>query len=291
MAPRGCRRADPERPPDLVGIPRLRTAVTKVGEAGSDSRTDTTYYRGMGGRSPQVRVPHRPTRTPSPVWSGDNSVRRDHRQASSRTVNEAWQSAPTATRTISGNTEYARHLGTRTTYQQIALDGGRGSRTTKTVADFDSYGMVDQVDDSGDTGKTGDKQCTTTTFDRNTSANILATVGRVLTAALPCGTDPAGPDDVISDQRTSFDNQDTVPLLPLVTRPAPRWPKNWGLNGARLPDDGSLERRRVRTDRRFVGRERRQDTHRLHPGDRWPCHQGRVDQPDGLDIDHGAEYT
>lgn len=205
---------------------------TRVGDEGIQSLTETQFYRGMGG---SLTAGVGSAQTDEDAFAGQ--IRQQtvydgtEDKPVSRTVNEAWQSAPTATRTIAGSTTYARHLGTKSTYQQTALDAGRGWRTTLTTTSFDSYGMATSVYDHGDTSKAGDERCTTTTYNRNTSKNILNTVGRVLSTALACGTDPTGPDDVISDTRTWFDGQDygTAPTAGDPTRTEVA--KDWNSSG------------------------------------------------------------
>ncbi|WP_203664267.1 RHS repeat domain-containing protein [Actinocatenispora rupis] len=219
------------------------SVTTKVGETGSDTLSIATYYQGMDG---DKKADGTTRRVSIPAGIGSDQPDADAMsgmmrqqtvyngttdQPVSRTVNEGWQSAPTATRTISGDSAYARHTSIKTAYAQTALDANRGWRTTKTVTGYDSYGMPSQVDDAGDIAKTGDEKCTATTYTRNTSANILSTVGRTLTTALPCGTDPAGVDDVINDQRTSYDGQayGTAPTKGDATRTEQA--TNWNASG------------------------------------------------------------
>ncbi|MEV0838637.1 RHS repeat-associated core domain-containing protein [Actinocatenispora sera] len=195
------------------------TVTTKVGESGSSTLTTATYYQGMDGdtkadgttRSVTIPAGIGTAQPDADALSGMLRERTVYNGTTdkpvSRTVNEGWQSAPTATRTIAGDSAYARHTGTKTIYDQTALDAGRGWRTTKKATDFDSYGMPRKVDDAGDINKTGDEQCTTTTYIRNTATNILSTVGRTVTTALTCATSPTDADDVISDKRTGYDGQ------------------------------------------------------------------------------------
>lgn len=92
--------------------------------------------------------------------------------------------------------------------------GERGWQTTKTHTTFDDdYGVAAAVDDSGDLAVTGDEKCTTTTYDRNVTANVVTQPKRVLTTALPCGKAPASVGDVIADQVSTYDSGGGVTLL------------------------------------------------------------------------------
>ena len=120
---------------------------------------------------------------------------------STRTV--PWRSAPTATGS-DGTT--ARYIGAETnetlTYG-TAFSGG--VRTTRTVTTHDSYGMPSQVDDQGDTATATDDRCYRTEYTRNTSINMLDRVQRSEVVGKACATTPTRPNDVISDERTTYD--------------------------------------------------------------------------------------
>ncbi|MFC6607737.1 RHS repeat-associated core domain-containing protein [Amorphoplanes digitatis] len=135
-------------------------------------------------------------------------------------IEDPWKSAAIATRTVNGFTVSAYRTGTAATRSRVALDGGRGARRTESVYTFDGYGMPTQVWNKGDLAVTGDDTCEITTYNRNTTANILETVGRIQKYAKPCGTNPASQDDVISDVENSFDNQayGTAPTKGNITK-------------------------------------------------------------------------
>lgn len=70
--------------------------------------------------------------------------------------------------------------------------------------------MAVQVDATGDAGVSGDEQCTKTDYDpRNTTAWLLDQVHRARSFAVACAATSGtlGDADVISEQRTSYDNQ------------------------------------------------------------------------------------
>ncbi|WP_212826971.1 RHS repeat-associated core domain-containing protein [Catellatospora sp. TT07R-123] len=132
-----------------------------------------------------------------------------------KTVSVPWMSAPTATRTnADGSTTTARFVSTRTGYTATALglNQERGWRINRTVTQLDSqYGTIDwQQDDglwspTGDPSANGDEQCTTYQYNRNTTKNIHLQ-RRITITALPCGTNPATTDDIISDVQNSYDS-------------------------------------------------------------------------------------
>ncbi|WP_121159797.1 polymorphic toxin-type HINT domain-containing protein [Micromonospora pisi] len=125
----------------------------------------------------------------------------------STTVNQAWQSAPTATRDMGDTTEYARYSGVDATWNAVKLDGGRGWRVTRQNNTFDSYGMPDTTTDFGDLAVAGDEMCADNTYARNTGINLLSLPSRVQTFTLPCGQAPTSSDHIFSDIRTSYDKQ------------------------------------------------------------------------------------
>lgn len=139
------------------------------------------------------------------------------------TVNEPWQSAPTASRTINGSTVHARYLNTAAVYSRTALDGGRGHRTMVSSTVFDGFGMPTQTDDRGDEAVTGDEKCTLTEYVRNTGAWIIDKRAREREFAVPCSRVLAGgltDDDVIGETRSSYDELawNAIPTRGGVTR-------------------------------------------------------------------------
>lgn len=195
------------------------TVTTTVGDTGDpQTSTRSLYFQGMNGdktssgtRSVQVTDSTGATVGDDDPFAGmlrEKIVYNGPGGAEvSGEIDDPWKSAATASRTINGYTVKAYHTGTAANHNREDLDGGRGVRRTETDTTFDSYGMPTQVWDKGDSGKTGDDTCAITTYNRNTTANILDTIGRVQNYAEPCGTSPASDADVISDTENSFDGQ------------------------------------------------------------------------------------
>ncbi|WP_239163583.1 polymorphic toxin-type HINT domain-containing protein [Paractinoplanes rishiriensis] len=208
------------------------TVITTVGDTGDPkTSTKTLYFQGMNGdrtssgtRSVQI------TDSTGAKVADDDVFAGMVREAItfngpggaevSGEINDPWKSAATASRKINNVTTSAHHTGTSATRHRVTLDGGRGKQTTETTTTFDPYGMPTHVWAKGDTTDGSDDTCAITTYNRNTTANILSTVGRVQTYAKTCGSNPANADDVISDIRTSFDRSDygTAPTKGDVTK-------------------------------------------------------------------------
>jgi hypothetical protein len=158
----------------------------------------------------------------------------------SQTVNNPWESAPTATRTFGGVTVNAVMTGIADTRTETILDNGRAPRTTSVHTDFDPvYGEPVDVQDNGDDAVTGDETCTLTSYDRATSSDgstwLVDFPSRVQKFATTCATAQAGgltAAQVISDTLTYYDgatSTSTPPTHGLVTRTDEL--KDW-VNGA-----------------------------------------------------------
>lgn len=215
------------------------TVKTRVGEdSGAQTLTVTNYLRGMHGDRSSPTGGTRSVIVPASIGSDTvydedqfaGTVREEvvyngvESKPVSKTVNVPWMSSATASRTINGDTVTARFTDTKITYTATALgvDGARGWRTTRSESWFsDTYGTVDKSQDDGDTGKTGDEKCTTYSYNRNLTANLLQTTKQATTTALPCGTAPTSTDHVISDTRNYYDGAtsvDTAPAYGSVTK-------------------------------------------------------------------------
>ncbi|GAA1501431.1 RHS repeat-associated core domain-containing protein [Dactylosporangium maewongense] len=196
---------------------------TVKGEPGEQTSVETRYFRGMHGdhlpsgtRSvtlPAIATGGVPAVTDEDAYAGmvrETVISNGPGGAEvSATVNEPWQSAATATRTINGVTVSARFTGTAATHTRTSRDGGRSARTTTVRNTIDAtYGDVSKVDDNGDDAVTGDERCTLTDHTRNTTNWLLTLPSRQRRFAVSCAAAAAGgigADDVISDDLTSYD--------------------------------------------------------------------------------------
>jgi RHS repeat-associated protein len=203
---------------------------TRVGDPGSDTLSETAYFRGMNGDldgsggTRSVTLPaidgngDGDTADPAdapPVPDEDAYVGMVRQTTTfngvesapvSTVVNQPWQSAATASRVTGATTVYARHTATAVSWAGTVLAAG-GRRVSRVDTSLDAYGMATQVDDQGDVTLTTDDLCTITTYNRNTAANLLTAVGRTEVYGLRCPASPTTEADVVSDTRTSFDGQ------------------------------------------------------------------------------------
>jgi RHS repeat-associated protein len=147
------------------------------------------------------------------------------------TINEPWQSAPTASRTINGETVHARFAALATNHGRVALDtdgGARaaGWRTASSHTVFDEHGLPIEVDKRGDDTVTDDQDCTLTEYARNTNpANgvwLTEFVKRTRTFGVDCQTAKTAQlseDDIIGEARSLYDGAGygVAPTRGLVT--------------------------------------------------------------------------
>jgi RHS repeat-associated protein len=192
------------------------------GDPGEQTYTESTYFRGMNGdyltdtttRSVSVPDSLGGTFPDEDAYAGMTRETRTllgpQGAEISGEIDDPWQSAATATRTIDGAKVYARHVNTEGTHTRITLDHAPGERTTYVKNTFDQYGMVVQEDDQGDVAVTGDEQCTTTTYDRNANASVwlMSLPQRMQMYGVSCAKVAAGgltDADVIGDSLTLYD--------------------------------------------------------------------------------------
>ncbi|MBC9718863.1 RHS repeat-associated core domain-containing protein [Streptomyces sp. TRM66268-LWL] len=199
---------------DFRGYARVKTSVG-TGTDGAKQISESRYFRGI----PGAKVPDSEGNeaTDHPAFAG---MTRDEATFNGSKVVEAsasvpWKSAATATHKRGDSLPdlQAFHVddaATETTRTAV----GAGWRRTKVERTFDSYGMLATESDHGDTAKGGDEQCTTTTYARNTGANMVEFTSAVKTVAKACGTTPNLPDDLISEKRTYFDGSTTLGAAP-----------------------------------------------------------------------------
>jgi RHS repeat-associated protein len=192
------------------------------GEQGEQTRTETTYFRGMdgdeksGGGKREVTLPqidNSPAIADADAWAGMVREERTYNddQLIAATVSTPWQSAATATRTISGQTTEARYIGVGATRTRTKiLPAGTWRRVTST-SKFDDYGMVVEADDTGDEAVVGsdtvvgDERCVKTTYARNSTTWIMDRISKIETYARPCAVAPKTADDVIGITRNYYD--------------------------------------------------------------------------------------
>jgi RHS repeat-associated protein len=223
------------------------TVSTRVGDS-NQTLTKTTYLRGMHG---DKLAPAGGTRSVTvPASLGSETVNDEDQFAGmireqvvyngtedkpvSKTVNVPWRSEATASRTIIQDTVTARYVNTAKEYTATALgvDGSRGWRVNSTSTTYDSSGLPVSVQDNGDDAKTGDEKCTTTTYNRNLTVNLISLPSRVTTTTLPCGIAPAKSGEMVDDALTFYDGASSASTAPVrgdLTRTDLM--KDWNLTG------------------------------------------------------------
>jgi RHS repeat-associated protein len=209
----------------------------------AQSRVDTEFYRGMDGdhlptSTRTVEVPavdvnadgdtgdagvDAPAGPDADAYAGLVRASRTYDGTAgpeiSSTVNEPWQSAPTASRTIAGSTVHSRLTGIAVTHQRAALDTDGGTRpasvrTSSIATTFDDLGFPVAVDDRGDDAVTDDQRCTLTDqlrrTDPATDTWLTGYPARTRDFGVDCATAvapglPTGA--VLGETRTSYDAQ------------------------------------------------------------------------------------
>nr|WP_312875110.1 RHS repeat-associated core domain-containing protein [Allocatelliglobosispora scoriae] len=84
-----------------------------------------------------------------------------------------------------------------------------------------TYGTVSWSESLGDINESNDEKCITHTYNRNITKNILTTVSRTTTTALPCAQAPSTVNHMITDVRNYYDgaaSSTTAPLYGTVTK-------------------------------------------------------------------------
>ncbi|WP_433236036.1 RHS repeat-associated core domain-containing protein [Actinomadura nitritigenes] len=228
----------------------------------AQTEAETTYYRGMskdnnstavtltdsqGGRHEDLdRLAGQPLEETSYNFSGGS--------VTDSTIHSYWVSSPAASRSRSGLPALtATTTGEIESWTRQALASGSGTtwRKTETDTTYDddtgspTFGLPRYVYAHGDLNDSTQRRCTTTTYaPANTSKNLVGLPAEVENDAAACGgSDPDGgtaptdaqtnaltapssisrPDDVVSDQRTFYDNPTLAQTWPQPSNPT--WPQ------------------------------------------------------------------
>ncbi|GHE54185.1 polymorphic toxin-type HINT domain-containing protein [Streptomyces capitiformicae] len=194
--------------------------TTTSGEPSStQSKSISLYYRGMDGDKQSDGTTRKETvtdskgvvKTDSEQFAGQLREQITYNGANgpevSATVNTPW-SRTTATDKHSYGTVNAYMVRTETSVSRTALSGGGEATTAKTTTYDPTSGLPLKVE----TDAAGEKDCTVTEYATNTSAWILTLPKRVEKVSTGCAATPKRTGDpkttdVISDVRTSYDDQ------------------------------------------------------------------------------------
>ncbi|WP_244888845.1 polymorphic toxin-type HINT domain-containing protein [Streptomyces purpureus] len=213
-----------------------KVRVTAGDGQNQTSRVDYTYLQGMDGdadpgggkRAVSVTdsagVAHKDLEEyvgfelEKAVYSGGALV--------SKVISQPWQhTTATQTRTWDGTQVVSKATTVRpeVTRGFTALAGG-GWRESKSVTTYDTgvgvAGRVEQVDNLGDLSTSADDTCTRTTYADNLALNLVNLPRQIETVAVNCHAVPKRATQVLSDQRTSYDNGalGAAPTRGLATR-------------------------------------------------------------------------
>ncbi len=211
------------------GYGRVQTLSGDPSE-GTQTLTETRYFRGISGAQVADTEGHQVADheafaglvRETVTYNGDGGT------VLSATTNVPWRSAATATHSRDGVSDLrAYQVGLKTETSRERLTDGTWRRT-RADNTFDSFGMVASINDQGDTAVTGDEKCTTISYARNETKNILGLEAESRTVAGTCDKTPALPDGLLAATRTYYDGSGTLGAAPsrgLATRVD-------GLNGA-----------------------------------------------------------
>jgi RHS repeat-associated protein len=200
-----------------------RVRVRKGLEQETQSVTEYLYMRGMNGdraspsggtKSVQITDSQGTSVTDHEAHTGflreETTINGLGGEWVSGTINTPWRHGPTAT---SGPLK-AWLTNTSTVRARTNLAAG-GVRWTRTTTSFDTtYGMPTQVDDRGDEAITADDRCVRHEYARNPSIWMVDKVRRTETVGVRCSQTPQRPGDVLSDERTFYDDPDTFGAPP-----------------------------------------------------------------------------
>ena len=130
-------------------------------------------------------------------------------------ITDPW-SQQTAAQSRSGaglSTLYAHQTGTAAarTYTPLVSGGTRESETTYT---HDSYGRVTQTSAVPDVSNAALDTCSTVSYATNTGSWILDLAAETTVTAVPCGTAPSYPTQMVSQMTDYYDGSGTVGAAP-----------------------------------------------------------------------------
>jgi RHS repeat-associated protein len=215
------------------GYQEVRTR-TGDGLDGPVMRSDTVFFRGMdgdrtaGGGAKDVWVED--FRGPAFRYEDHDRFAGMTRQVTtyngdggpvlSRTIEDPWISAPTATSTKPWGTTNATRVDTAATHGYHTVSGG--TRETELRKTIEADGRVSAIHDRGDVSTVDDDLCTRFEYVSNTGRNLLLLTKRVTKYAVGCDVPVTFPSDaLVSDGRSFYDGSDTFgaePTAGLVTR-------------------------------------------------------------------------
>ncbi|MFI5713134.1 RHS repeat-associated core domain-containing protein [Kribbella sp. NPDC051620] len=186
------------------------------------TRTQYTFFRGMNGdyakadgstrKNVSVTDSQGNALVDSPRLNGMTREQITYNGVSgpevSATINTPWTKQTTSP--LGGA---ATMLQTKSTSTRTRLSDG-SYQITALDTEFDDLGMATEINDRGDVALGNDDRCTRLTYSRNTAAQILTTVSREETVSVGCAATPNRPAQIISDERTFYDQHTDLNAAP-----------------------------------------------------------------------------
>ncbi|MFC0547873.1 RHS repeat-associated core domain-containing protein [Kutzneria chonburiensis] len=187
------------------------------------TKTASTYYRGIAGETPPKPAGVSAVRTATPKADAEQyqgvtyeTVTYNGNDIVSDTINDPWTSDALATHALTGlPSQQAFLTGTADTKVFTPMTDG-SVRETETDNTHDNYGRVTKVNDQGDVSTTADDLCTTTAYDDNPGLSILDKPSEVSTVSVNCAATATLPDDAVSDMLTFYDGAQSITTPPSV---------------------------------------------------------------------------
>jgi RHS repeat-associated protein len=194
--------------------------TTKVGDPAEDTplTSHTRYYRGMdgqpdtasgtGSRAAKVADSEGNQLVDSEALAGAvlETAGYDGSTVIDAAVSRYWTKR-TATRAHDGGTSEAWMTGESRTDTRKLLDAATDTwQRTRHTTEFDDRGRPVVGSDLGDLKVPDDQRCTRTTYTDDAGKHLYEQPSRIQVVAVPCSDAPSLPDDLVADQRFSYDS-------------------------------------------------------------------------------------
>ncbi|MFI5733540.1 RHS repeat-associated core domain-containing protein [Kribbella sp. NPDC051587] len=199
-----------------------KVRVYKGAEGGTQSITETQYYRGMNGDQKADGTPRTVKLTDSTGTSVDDQdefsgqvreqITYNGAAVVNKTINDYWRSPqPTATETRPWGTRYAYMTAQKAVTQYQAVDGGMLDIANR--HEYDTRGRLVSKQLANDASTTADDTCTRYQYLENPDAGLQELVSREQVVSVGCDQ-PWTKDQVVSDERVYYDDHTSVTAAP-----------------------------------------------------------------------------
>jgi RHS repeat-associated protein len=223
------------------GYDRVRTLQGQPG--GAQEQTEVLYFRGMDedrtatGGVKDVKV----VDSNGVAVDDSNELAGSEREritysgpggaVTDRAITDQWVSAPTATRVRSWGTTKAYKVG-ESAVRQTELYPGGGMLRTGSNNVLDAAGLVQRSEDLHDLANPNDDTCTRYSYTSNPATQVMDLVYQEETVRVGCDQTPSLPNDLVSVDRTYYDNSETLGATPVRGDPTRREEFSGWANGA-----------------------------------------------------------